>query len=226
METVRRRAASSGAPDRAGAVGRRCSRCGSTVGAARAWWPPPRSCRWRRSTRAGTPRRSRASGPSAWAPRSSPTAGSTTGPSGPTSRSPSPTPSSCRTPPWSTRWTCSAGCPPRPSCWSTPSRSFDELGLAEFAAGFRPDRLLTCPATALALEHLGRPLPNAALLGGFAALTGRITLGALETAIGERFPGAVGAANVAAARAAYRYVVDEGTGSSGTGEVVARAAAD
>ena len=32
---------------------------------------------------------------------------------------------------------------------------------------------LTVPATELAREHLGRPLPNAALLGAFAALTGR-----------------------------------------------------
>ncbi len=105
------------------------------------------------------------------------------------------------------------------------SRSFAELGLAEFAEDFRPDRLLTCPATALALEHLGRPLPNAALLGGFAALTGRITLGALETAITERFPGVPGAANVAAARAAYRFVADEGHQME-VGEVVTGAGAD
>ena len=40
----------------------------------------------------------------------------------------------------------------------------------------RPDALLTVPATELALKHVGRPLPNAALLGGFAALTGLISL--------------------------------------------------
>ena len=105
------------------------------------------------------------------------------------------------------------------------SRSFSDLGLAELAAGHHPDRLLTCPATALALEHLGRPLPNAALLGGFAALTGRITLVALGSAIAERFPGPAGAANVAAARAAHRYVADE-VERLQAGEVVARAAAD
>jgi pyruvate ferredoxin oxidoreductase gamma subunit len=88
------------------------------------------------------------------------------------------------------------------------SKSFEALGLAEFASGFRTGRLVTCPATALALEHVGRPLPNAALLGGFAALTGRVSLDALEKAVGERFPGTVGTANAAAARAAYEYVVD------------------
>ena len=38
------------------------------------------------------------------------------------------------------------------------SQSFEGLGLAEFASRFRTDHLLTCPATAIALEHLGRPL--------------------------------------------------------------------
>jgi pyruvate ferredoxin oxidoreductase gamma subunit len=89
------------------------------------------------------------------------------------------------------------------------SKSFEELGLAEFVSGYRADRLVTCPATTLALEHVGRPLPNAALLGGFAALTGRITLDALEKAVTERFPGTVGTANATAARAAHRHVTDE-----------------
>lgn len=88
------------------------------------------------------------------------------------------------------------------------SSSVEALGLAELASRFRADRMCTCPATALALEHLGRPLPNAALLGGFAALTGRISLEALENAVNGRFPGAVGMANAAAAQAAYRYVAD------------------
>src|SRR6478735_7099406 len=35
------------------------------------------------------------------------------------------------------------------------SRSLEELGLGELVAGFRPERLLTVPATALAREHLG-----------------------------------------------------------------------
>jgi pyruvate ferredoxin oxidoreductase gamma subunit len=86
------------------------------------------------------------------------------------------------------------------------SKSFDELGLGEFLREFHHDRLLTCPATELALEQLGRPLPNAALLGGFAALTGQITLDAIGAAIRERFGGATGERNVAAATAAYRLV--------------------
>ncbi len=86
------------------------------------------------------------------------------------------------------------------------SRSFDELGLGEFAREFQRGRLVTCPATEVALEQVGRPLPNAALLGGFAALTGQITLDAIAAAIRERFSGATGERNVAAATAAYRLV--------------------
>lgn len=86
------------------------------------------------------------------------------------------------------------------------SRSFDELGLGELVGQFRPDHLVPCPASELALEQLGRPLPNAALLGGFAALTGVVTIDAIDTAVRDRFAGALGERNAAAGRAAYRFV--------------------
>jgi pyruvate ferredoxin oxidoreductase gamma subunit len=66
--------------------------------------------------------------------------------------------------------------------------------------------VLTVPATELALRHLGRPVPNAALLGGFAALTGRLRLESVLSAIRERFPARVADGNVTAARDAYRIV--------------------
>src|SRR3954454_15550621 len=52
------------------------------------------------------------------------------------------------------------------------SRTFAELGLEDFARGFAAERLLTIPATEIAREHVGRPLPNAVLLGALAALSG------------------------------------------------------
>ena len=88
------------------------------------------------------------------------------------------------------------------------SRTLAQLGLGEFSGQLDPDRLLTCPATEFALEQLGRPLPNAALIAGFAALTGEISLDAIDTAIRQRFGGPVGERNVAAATAAYRFVAD------------------
>jgi pyruvate ferredoxin oxidoreductase gamma subunit len=93
------------------------------------------------------------------------------------------------------------------------AKSFDELGLGEFVKDFRHERLVTVPASDLAREHTGRAVANAALLGGFAALTGAlsglVSLGAVERAIRERFSGAVGEGNVAAAQAAHVWVADE-----------------
>ena len=85
-------------------------------------------------------------------------------------------------------------------------RSLDELGLHELAARFRPERIVTVPATELAREHLGRPLPNAALLGAFAALTGVVSIDSVADAIGRRFSGATADGNIAAARAASMAV--------------------
>jgi pyruvate ferredoxin oxidoreductase gamma subunit len=83
------------------------------------------------------------------------------------------------------------------------SRSFAELRLEELLARCSPERLKTVPATELAREHLGRPLPNAALLGGFAALTGVVSIDSVAVAIRERFAGEVGERNAAAATAAF-----------------------
>jgi pyruvate ferredoxin oxidoreductase gamma subunit len=93
------------------------------------------------------------------------------------------------------------------------SKTFEELGLGEFVAGFRRDRLCTVPATELALKHIGRPVPNAALLAGFAALSGRISLESVSAAIGEKFPARVAAANVTAANVAHAWVLQQMQGA-------------
>jgi len=86
------------------------------------------------------------------------------------------------------------------------SRTFEALGVGEFARSLCAERLCTVPATEVALQHVGRPLPNAALLGGFAALAGRISLDSVAAAIREKFDGKVAEGNVAAAREAYAIV--------------------
>jgi len=86
------------------------------------------------------------------------------------------------------------------------ARSFEELGLGEFVERFRRERLLTVPASDLAREHLGRPIPNAVLVGGFAALSGLISLESVEAAIRAKFRGKLGSGNAAAAAAAYELV--------------------
>ncbi len=89
------------------------------------------------------------------------------------------------------------------------TRSFDELGVGEFAQRFRRERLCNVPASEIALRHVGRPLPNAALLGGFAAISGLITLDAVAHAIRDKFRGKVAEGNVAAATEAFEYVTRE-----------------
>ncbi|WP_329282198.1 2-oxoacid:acceptor oxidoreductase family protein [Streptomyces sp. NBC_01451] len=81
------------------------------------------------------------------------------------------------------------------------ARPATELGLGDLT-----DRALTVPATALALRHFGRPVPNSALLGGLAALTGCVAIESLGAAVRERFPGELGAANAASAQEAYDHV--------------------
>lgn len=88
-------------------------------------------------------------------------------------------------------------------------RSFHDLGLADIEARFRRERLTTLPASDIARKHLGRPLPNAVLLGGFAALSGLITLDAVAHAIRARFTGKVADGNVAAATEAYAHIQRE-----------------
>lgn len=87
--------------------------------------------------------------------------------------------------------------------------SFDALGVGELAKRFRRERIVTVPATEIAMKHIGRPLPNAVLLGGFAALSGLISLEAVAHAIRDKFGGRVAEANISAAAQAYDYVKGE-----------------
>ena len=82
-------------------------------------------------------------------------------------------------------------------------RPLGDLGLDELAGTHRVECV---PATELARRHTGRPVPNACLLGALAAVADVVAMPALEQAIGERFPGAVAAGNIAACRAAYELV--------------------
>jgi pyruvate ferredoxin oxidoreductase gamma subunit len=81
------------------------------------------------------------------------------------------------------------------------ARGAADLGLADVDFD-----VVAVPATELAREHVGRPLPNAALLGGFAALCGVVSLESVTTAIAARFPRAVARGNIAAATAAHARV--------------------
>jgi len=89
------------------------------------------------------------------------------------------------------------------------TKTVDQLGLGELLERPEPPTLVTVPGTELAREHLGRALLNAALLGGFAALTELVSIDGVALAIAERFKGAVADGNIAAARAAHEFVRDQ-----------------
>lgn len=87
------------------------------------------------------------------------------------------------------------------------TRTIHELGLEDLLQKVSSERCCTVPATQLALERVGRPLPNAALLGAFAAMTNQVAIEFIESAIRQRFPGRIGDANAAAARTAYELLL-------------------
>jgi pyruvate ferredoxin oxidoreductase gamma subunit len=82
-------------------------------------------------------------------------------------------------------------------------RSYRDLGLGDYVTRFPPHHICTVAATQWALEYVGRPLPNVALLGAFAAVTRRVTLDSVTAAVRQKFPGKLGEDNVAAATKAY-----------------------
>ena len=67
-------------------------------------------------------------------------------------------------------------------------------------------RVITIDATSIALEVLGLPITNTALMGAFAAASGEIKLDALENALRHRFKGELAEKNILAARRAYDLV--------------------
>ena len=82
-------------------------------------------------------------------------------------------------------------------------QGYEALGLGDLMRRMRPERLLALPATDIALEHVGRAVPNVPLLGAFAALTGIVHLDSVVAAIRGKFAGRVAETNVAAVHAAY-----------------------
>ncbi len=94
------------------------------------------------------------------------------------------------------------------------ARSAAELGIAGLVERMPPGHVACIPATEIAQRLIGRPLPNAALLGGLVALTGVLELASVLKAIRDRFPGRIGEANAAAANEAHGMV-------PAAGEVVA-----
>ncbi|MDE3075693.1 MAG: 2-oxoacid:acceptor oxidoreductase family protein [Chloroflexota bacterium] len=76
-------------------------------------------------------------------------------------------------------------------------------------------RVWLVPGTQIALDIIGRPIPNAVLLGAFAAITEWVTLAALSQAIRSRFRADVAERNVKAALQGFVRVTRSSGGSRG-----------
>jgi pyruvate ferredoxin oxidoreductase gamma subunit len=79
-------------------------------------------------------------------------------------------------------------------------RKPEEIGLNTKA------RVITIPAVKIALEVIGKPIPNTALLGAFIAITNLVSLASLKDAIKKRFSGEISEKNVLAAEKAYEFI--------------------
>jgi pyruvate ferredoxin oxidoreductase gamma subunit len=86
------------------------------------------------------------------------------------------------------------------------TKTFEQLGLGDFVRDWHPERLCTVSATELSIKHVGRPVPNVPLLGGFAAVSSIIKLESVAMAIRDKFSGKVADGNIAAATEAYNIV--------------------
>jgi pyruvate ferredoxin oxidoreductase gamma subunit len=86
------------------------------------------------------------------------------------------------------------------------TRTLSELGIEEYLSKLPEGHVYAIPATDVALKHIRRPLPNAVLIGGFAAMTDSLRLTSVLGGIRQKFSGRIGEANAAAAEEAYHLV--------------------
>ena len=70
-------------------------------------------------------------------------------------------------------------------------------------------RVVTFPATQIALEELGRPIMNTAIMGAFAGVSGAISFDAIERSIRNRFGDDLGEKNVRSARRAHDLMKEQ-----------------
>ena len=64
-------------------------------------------------------------------------------------------------------------------------------------------KVITVDATNIAVEELGKPIPNTVMIGAFAGATGLVTIESVEKAVRHRFEGKLGEMNARACRRAF-----------------------
>ena len=77
------------------------------------------------------------------------------------------------------------------------SKKPEEVGLKTKA------KVITVPAVEIAVEIIGKPIPNTVLIGAFAGATGLISIESVEKVVMEKFSGEIGQKNAQACRKAF-----------------------
>lgn len=90
------------------------------------------------------------------------------------------------------------------------NKSFEELGVGDAVKKLPANHTYNVPATEIAIKHMGRPMPNAVLLGGFAAMSNQLAIKSVEKAILSKFSGKIGEGNISAANAAFDIIKKNG----------------
>lgn len=85
-------------------------------------------------------------------------------------------------------------------------RPLDQLGIGAILRRLPAGHVRELAATELAVRHVGRPVPNSALLAGLCAATGLLRLESVEAALRQKFKAEVAEKNIAAAREAFALV--------------------
>lgn len=93
-------------------------------------------------------------------------------------------------------------------------RTLEQVGLGDLVARLPAGHVTPVPATDLARKHIGRPVPNAVLLGGLCAATGVLKLESVEAAIRQKFRADLAERNIAAARAAHSLITSSREGAA------------
>ena len=86
------------------------------------------------------------------------------------------------------------------------SQTPEALGLSDLVERMPARHVLCVSATRFALDRIGRPLPGAGMLAGFAAMTGLMKLESVQAAYNVKFSGRVAQANAEVAELAYEAV--------------------
>lgn len=86
------------------------------------------------------------------------------------------------------------------------SQSPEAIGLGELVERMPAGHVLCVPATKFAIEKIGRPLPGAGMIAGFASMTGMMKLESVQAAYNVKFKGRVAQANAEVAALAWDAV--------------------